>query len=156
MCPQPAYGTNPTHSWVCTHKKSCAYHHVFKSIESLDGVREMDATMPQGGNFHLKVGGSKSSGSDNSTDFITEKKQFYRTLPLWLTWELTSFVLKKPINTTSDGTFLSVVCGNPLLVKSCWPKVGGVTTPPPPGFTPLCRAFQRYFNKVIVLSSKRN
>ena len=24
------------------HKKSCAYHHVFKSIESLDGDRGMD------------------------------------------------------------------------------------------------------------------
>ena len=26
----------------CAHKKSCSYHHVFKSIESLDGDRGMD------------------------------------------------------------------------------------------------------------------
>ena len=31
--------------------------------------------------------------------------------------------IKEPINTTSDGTFLSVVCENPK--KCCWPKVGG-------------------------------
>ena len=37
--------------------------------------------------------------------------------------------IKEPINTTSDGTFLSVVC---------WPKVGGAVAPPaPPGITPL-------------------
>ena len=43
----------------------------------------------------------------------------------------------KPINTTSDATFLSVLCENPktvLLAKS-W---GAVAPPqPPPGITPL-------------------
>ena len=45
--------------------------------------------------------------------------------------------IKEPIDTTSDGTFLSVVCETPkkvLLAKS-W---GGATAPPaPPGITPL-------------------
>ena len=47
--------------------------------------------------------------------------------------------IKEPINTTSNGTFLSVVCGNPkkgLLAKS-WGG-GGLWPPkPPPGITPL-------------------
>ena len=37
--------------------------------------------------------------------------------------------IKEPINTTSDGTFLSVVCENPkkvLLAKS-WGGLGGIT-----------------------------
>ena len=46
--------------------------------------------------------------------------------------------IKEPINTTSDGTFLSVVCENPkkvLLAKS-WGG-GAVAPPAPPGITPL-------------------
>ena len=42
--------------------------------------------------------------------------------------------IKEPINTTSDGTFLSVVCENPE--KSVvGQKLGGATAPP--GITPL-------------------
>ena len=48
--------------------------------------------------------------------------------------------IKEPINTTYDGTFLSVVCENPkkvLLAKS-WGGGGGAVAPqPPPGITPL-------------------
>ena len=53
--------------------------------------------------------------------------EFYRTLPYMTD-------IKEPINTTSDGTFLSVVCENPK--KVCWPKVGGLW-PAPPGITLL-------------------
>ena len=49
--------------------------------------------------------------------------------------------IKEPINTTYDGTFLSVVCENPkkvLLAKSCGGGGGGAVAPPaPPGITPL-------------------
>ena len=38
--------------------------------------------------------------------------------------------IKEPINTTSDGTFLSVACENTK--KCCWPKVGGLWPPSPP------------------------
>ena len=39
---QLAYATSPTHSWACTQIIMRAYHHVFKSIESLDGDRGVD------------------------------------------------------------------------------------------------------------------
>ena len=43
--------------------------------------------------------------------------------------------IKEPINTTSDGTFLSVVCENPE--KSVvGQKLGAVATPAPLGITP--------------------
>ena len=43
--------------------------------------------------------------------------------------------IKEPINTTSDGTFLSVVCENPE--KSVvGQKLGGHSLPSPPGITP--------------------
>ena len=46
--------------------------------------------------------------------------------------------IKEPINTTSDGTFLSVMCENPqkVLLAKGW---GGHSPPPqsPPGITPL-------------------
>ena len=44
--------------------------------------------------------------------------------------------IKEPINTTSDGTFLSVVCENPkkMLLAKSW---GGCGPPAPPGITPL-------------------
>ena len=52
--------------------------------------------------------------------------------------------IKEPINTTSDGTFLSVVCEKPPK-KCCWPKVGGgaVALPAPPGITPLYYTINR-------------
>ena len=59
--------------------------------------------------------------------FLTEQYQFLRTLP-YVT------VIKEPINTTSDGTFLSVVCENTkkvLLAKS-WGGGGGCGPPSPP------------------------
>ena len=51
--------------------------------------------------------------------FLTEQQQFYRTLTYMTD-------IKEPINTTSDATFLSVLCENPkkvLLAKSwgVWP-----------------------------------
>ena len=51
--------------------------------------------------------------------------------------DITISNIEQPINTTSDGTFLSVVCEkNPQ--KCCWPKVGGAVAPPaPPEITPL-------------------
>ena len=44
--------------------------------------------------------------------------------------------IKEPINTTSDGTFLSVVCENPkkVLLSKSW---GAVAPLAPPGITPL-------------------
>ena len=70
----------------------------------------------------------------NSTVFLPEQYQFYHTLPY-----LTD--IKEPINTTSDGTFLSVVCEPPPPPppKVLLAKVGGLWPPPPapPGITPL-------------------
>ena len=44
--------------------------------------------------------------------------------------------IKEPINTTSDGTFLSVMCENPE--KSVvGQKLGGHSPQAPPGITPL-------------------
>ena len=60
--------------------------------------------------------------------FLTEQYQFLRTLP-YVT------VIKEPINTTSDGTFLSVpFCQWCVKTqkKCCWPKVGGAVAPPAP------------------------
>ena len=46
--------------------------------------------------------------------------------------------IKEPINTTSDGTFPSVVCENPE--KSVvGRKLGGCGPPAPPGITPLIK-----------------
>ena len=84
------------------------------------------ATSNQGGNFHLKVGGAKSSGNAGDP-MLRVAVSFYRTLPYMTD-------IKEPINTTSDGTFLSVVCENPkkvLLAKS-W----GGCAPPPRNYPP--------------------
>ena len=58
--------------------------------------------------------------------------------------------IKEPINTTSDGTFLSVVCESPE--KCCWPKVGGPQPPSPPRNYPLIRG--RELNKGAEKSRK--
>ena len=58
----------------------------------------------------------------------------YQTLPYMTD-------IKEPINTTSDGAFLSVVCEKPKK-KCCWPKVGGAVAPPsPPRNYPLLNAY---------------
>ena len=74
--------------------------------------------------------------------FLTEQYQFYRTLP-YMTG------IKAPINTTSDATFLSVLCENPkkvLLAKS-W---GAVAPPAPPGITPLTQENTVWFNMLAM------
>ena len=50
--------------------------------------------------------------------------------------------IKEPINTTSDGTFLSVVCENPekSVVSQ---KLGG---PSPPGITPCTLVTTQMYN----------
>ena len=49
--------------------------------------------------------------------------------------------IKEPINTTSDGTFLSVVCDNTkknVVGQKLGGEGGGAVAPPaPPGITPL-------------------
>ena len=53
--------------------------------------------------------------------------------------------IKEPINTTSDGTFLSLVCENPE--KSVvGQKLGGPQSPQtPPGITPLAHPLFPYY-----------
>ena len=50
---------------------------------------------------------------------------------------LTSYVLKAPINTTSDGTFLSVVCENPQKSVVGQNLEGPHTPSPPRNYPPV-------------------
>ena len=67
---------------------------------------------------------------------------------------MTDIKIKEPINTTSDGTFLSVVCANTK--KKCyWPNVGGLWPPqPPPRNYPPEYLLQEVFELALVWRSR--